>query len=226
MVVLDDLLVFVGGQEALDHAVLDIITRSGYAFVEAGRDAGGIEQQHRAIPGETASKLLYVHRDLVGLSVAVRVLGLERLEHVLQLVPRGRHLQTQLVKPGLVDHHILTRSGIGLASGRRQGIYVTVRIGDKLLGIRLLLKEGLDVRQLVKILAQILKHAWILSSIRHSKGVEAYIRKLARGQGGVLLLGPGVLADLLPLDLAVAVGLQILGPLHVGDFIRTGSLDY
>ena len=97
---------------------------------------------------------------------------------------------------------------------------MTVRIGNKLLGIRLLLKEGLDVRQLVKILAQILKHAWILSSIRHSKGVEAYIRKLARGQGGVLLLGPGVLADLLPLDLAVAVGLEVLGPLHVGDLVR------
>jgi len=103
---------------------------------------------------------------------------------------------------------------------------VAVGIGNKLLGVRLLLEELLDVRQLVEILAQILEHTWVLSSIGHTESVEAYIRQLACGQSGVLLLGPGVLADLLPINLAVTVGFQILGPLHVGDLIRTGSLDY
>ncbi|VUX31606.1 Uncharacterised protein [Bifidobacterium longum subsp. infantis] len=220
VVVLDDLLVFVGGQEALDHAVLGVEAGRGRALVEAGDDAGGVEQQHRAVVGEVAVELPDVHRDLVGLSVAVRVLGLERLEHVLQLVPRGRHLQAQLVKPGLVDEHVLASAGVGLASGRRQGVHVAFGIGGEFLRVRLLLEELLDVRHLVEILAQILEQARELRGVGGEERMETDVRDLARGQGGVLLLGPGVLADFLPFDLAVAVGLEVLGPLHVGDLVR------
>ena len=225
VVVLDDFLVFIGGQEALDHAVLGVEAVFRHTLVEAGDDAGGVEQQHRAVPREIAAfEFLNVHRDLVRLAVAVRILGLERLEHVLQLVPRGRHLQTQLVKPGLVDQHMLTCAGVGLASTIGYRINPPLGVSGHLLGIRLLLKEGLDVRQLVKILAQILKHTGILVSLNSTVSIQVHIRDIPRGQGGVLLLGPSFSSHFLPLDLAIAVGLQVLGPLHVGDLVLIGVL--
>ena len=97
---------------------------------------------------------------------------------------------------------------------------MTFGIGGELLRVRLLLEELLDVRHLVEILAQILEQARELRGVGGEECVEADVRDLARSQGGVLLLGPGVLADLLPFDLAVAVDLEVLGPLHVGDLVR------
>ena len=98
---------------------------------EGGYHAFGVHQRQGAPQAE--AEAADIHRHLISLAVAVRILGLECIEHVLELVPSGRHLESQLVQPGLVDEHVSAGNLVTLAAvGRQHGDLGA--IGDVLRG--------------------------------------------------------------------------------------------
>ena len=211
----DDVLHLIGRIVALDLAVFDVVALGGGRVAhEVGDDAGGVQQHERA--PQTEAQITDVHRDLVGLAVAVRIAVLEGLEHGLQFVPGGRHLKAQLVQPRLVDEHVRGGDAVALASIGRQQVVVAVVI-DHLLGGRALLEELLDVRQLIHVLGEIQEVVRVLGDIVQVEQRQADIGEVAGHHLGVLLLAPGVVGDLLPLDVAVAGRLKLLGEWHVLD---------
>ena len=101
----------------------------------------------------------------------------------------------------------------------RERVQVTLRIGIELLRVRLLLEERLNVRQLIEILIQILEQVGELLRVHEAEGMEADIRNLTRAQRRISLICKISIVNFLPVDLATAVRLQILGPLHIGNLI-------
>ena len=209
----DDVLERVGGVVALDLAVVHVIALFGSAAAhEGGYHAFGVHQRQGAPQAE--AEAADIHRHLISLAVAVRILGLECIEHVLELVPSGRHLESQLVQPSLVDEHVSAGNLVTLAAvGGQHGDLGA--IGNVLRGARLGLEELLDVRHLVQMRLEILEIGAVLGRIHHAEQAQANVREFTGGHLGALLLAPRVVGDFLPLDGAVAGGFQILGVLGV-----------
>ena len=114
----DDVLERVGGVVALDLAVVHVVALFGStAAHEGGYHAFGVHQRQGAPQAE--AEAADIHRYLISLAVAVRILGLECFEHVLKLVPSGWHLEAELVKPVLIDEHVSAGNLVTLATIRR-----------------------------------------------------------------------------------------------------------
>ena len=209
----DDVLERVGGVIALNLAVVHIIALFGSAAAHEGGDhAFGVHQHQRA--PQTEAEAADIHRHLISLAIAVRILGLECIEHVLELVPSGRHLEAQFVQPGLVDEHVGAGDLVAFASiGGQHGDLRAV--GNVLRSARLGLEELLDVRHLVQMRLEILEVGAVLGRVDHAEQAQADVGEFAGGHLGALLLAPSVVRDFLPLDGAIAGGFQILGVLGV-----------
>ena len=158
VVELDDLTELLGLHPVGDLAVLHVDALLGRTGVEVGGNASGIHHQERAPPitDLTGIHLARVEGDLIGLAIAVRILGLECLHDLAQVIPGLRHREAQLVKPGLVDHEMLAGGKEALGTTGWQHSHFSVD-GDELLSGRLFLEELLDIRQLVQIVAKLLK---------------------------------------------------------------------
>ena len=209
----DDVFERFGGVVALDLAVVHIVALLGGTTAHEGGDhAFGVHQGQRAPQAEADAA--DVHRDLIGLAVAVRIVALEGLEHVLELVPGGRRLEAQFVQPGLVDEHVGAGDLVAFASiGGQHGDLRAV--GDVLFGALVVLEELLDVRHLIQMRLQILEVGVVFGRVDHAEQAQADVGEFAGGHLGALLLAPSIVGDFLPLDGAVAGGLQILGVLGV-----------
>ena len=68
-------------------------------------------------------------RQLVGDAVAVRILSLERTQHLAQLLGGGGNLQAELVQPHLVDPHLLRHAAVVALLVGGEYVHVAVRPG-------------------------------------------------------------------------------------------------
>ncbi len=227
MVELNDLAELLGLHPVADLAVLHIDALLGRTGVEVGGDTGGVHQQERAPPITDLAgvQLTGVEGNFVSLAIAVWILGLKGLHDLTQVIPGLRHRKTKLVQPGLVDHEVLTGCEEALGTARRQHGHLAID-GDELLGGRLLLEEFLHIRQLVKVIAKLLKSGRVSRGVIRVECANVQIRDFASGQRSVLLLAPLIVGDLLPLDGAIAISLKLLGPGHLTHLGLIGILDH
>ena len=166
------------------------------------------------------------------------VVVLECLEHVVELVQRGGHLQPQVVQPGLVNHAVLgdgedgerlvhrgADAGGGHLLPRGQAVDFAVLLGDGRPDLRVLLQDGAQVGHDVRgeVGGHVQKGAVvpvpgqvIVGEAHPHKGVGV----LAAGDADVHLLGQGV-GHGLPVDFDAGAGLE--GVQHLVAVIASGQ---
>ena len=122
-------------QPEVDLTVLDVYRLCEHV-VQAVGAAEGLED---------GTDLPEAERNLVGLAVAVGVLGLEGPEDFDELVDVGRHLKSEGLEPVLVDPLLEVDLSRIRDVDLRQGVDVAVGRGYSLLDARVGLHEGLEV---------------------------------------------------------------------------------
>ena len=145
-----------------------------------GGDAGGVHHQPRTPPvADLAGGLFtWVEGDFVGFAIAVRILGLEGLHDLAQVVPGLRHFEAELVEPGLIDHEMLAGGKEALGTAGRQYGDLAVD-GHEFLGGRLFLEERLDIWQLVEVVAQLFEGGGVAGGIVRVEGADIQIGDFA-----------------------------------------------
>ncbi|CDN41170.1 hypothetical protein BN871_AC_00640 [Paenibacillus sp. P22] len=158
-------------------------------------------------------------RNLVVLAVSVRILLLERLEHVVEIVDRIRHLEAELIQPRLVDDRLELRFRTG-RQPCRHGVDFAVRERAQLFQLRRFLQRGLQVRHVgIDVFVQWAEVAQIVDDVgvREREIAENDVRQRAAGEHDRLLLVPVVGGHDLPFDPHIRIFLQIDHPLVLGE---------
>ena len=89
-------------------------------------------------------------RDLiVRIAVAVGILLFEGFQHFVVLVDDGGHLQSQIVKPGLVDVHFLGVVAVVAPVDTGQGVDRSIILGDQFLDLGIIFHQSGEVRHVL-----------------------------------------------------------------------------
>ena len=150
---LHEVLVALIGQIVLHGAFVGVHSQAG---VRAQDDAFRAQEEVGIKAFESVgSGLVEVQGDLISNTVAIGVLGLERLEHGLQFIPCGGNCQAQLVKPCLVNEHVATSIGRERNGGTTHTEDLVLGVGRNDPRVGFCIEHLLHVRQVAQLRSEV-----------------------------------------------------------------------